>query len=89
MNEQQDVTNVVLDSRWQQARGVIGRYPTENERYVFPFADVAMRRVHMIGVRRPLRVTWYAHNKIEAKDVLEPWTGTAAHKADCITEGQG
>jgi len=83
------MNDVVLESRWQQARGVIGRYPAKNERYVFPFDDVATRRVHMVGVRRRLRVKWYRNDAHEAEEVLKPWTGTAAHKADRITEVQG
>jgi len=80
------VTDIVLDTFWQQARGVIGRYPDADERYVFPFDSVARRDIHMMFVRRPLRVTWYIDKEIVAELVLEPWTGYAAHKADCITE---
>jgi len=80
------MTDIVLETPWQQARGVIGRYPDETERYVFPFDDVAKRRVHMIGVRRPLRVNWFVGNSLHAEEVLQPWTGTAAHTADKITE---
>lgn len=80
--------DIRLDSTFQQARGVIGRYPRPGERYVFPFDAVAQRLVHMVGVRRPLQVEWYADGSLVAREVLQPWTGWARYRADRIVEQQ-
>lgn len=76
----------VLTSRLQQARGVIGRYPAPDERYVFEFDRVAPRLIHMLGVRRPLRVRWFAEGEPTADVVLRPWTGHGRNDADEIWE---
>jgi len=76
----------VLDTPFQRARGVIGRYPAENERYILRYDSVDERGVHMVGVTRPLRVTWVADGEITHEEVLEPWTGTASAEADEIIE---
>ncbi|MEF8939637.1 MAG: hypothetical protein V5A22_07300 [Salinivenus sp.] len=47
---------------------------------------MATRRVHMVGVRDPLRVEWWVDGELVAGDRLEPWTGTAAHRADTVLE---
>lgn len=76
----------ILDSRFQRARGVIGRYPTEDERYVFEYDSVKQRGIHMIGVTKPLRVTWIAGDEVTQEATLEPWTGTDSARADRIIE---
>lgn len=76
----------VLRSPLEQARGVIGRYPRPAQRYVFPFDSASPRLVHMLGVHRPLRVTWYAHNTVVAECVLRPWIGWGRYRADRIVE---
>ena len=76
----------VLDTSFQRARGVIGRYPDDDERFILRYASVDERGVHMVGVPRPLRVTWVADGEITREEVLEPWTGTASAKADEIIE---
>lgn len=75
-----------LDSRWQQSRGVIGRYPDPNECYVFRFDTMRPRLIHMVGVRRPLRVEWWANGDMVATERLRPWIGMARHPADEIRE---
>lgn len=70
----------------EQVRGVIGRYPGPDEAYAFVFEDVAERPVHMVGVRRPLRVEWYVDGELERAEVLEPWWGTASARADRVVE---
>lgn len=77
---------VYLDSLWDKTRGVIGRYPNPDERYVFRFDDVGLRGVHMFGVRRPLRVTWVADGEQTAEQILRPWVGYACFHADEIVE---
>lgn len=75
-----------LTGPFEQARGVIGRHPTPSERYVFEFDTVAPRLVHMVGVCRPLRVTWLADGVETASEVLRPWVGWGRHLADEIWE---
>lgn len=76
----------VLSTPLQRARGVIGRYPERDERYVFKFDRAAQRTVHMVGVRKPLRVTWLVGGVETASDVLRPWVGWGRHRADEIWE---
>lgn len=75
-----------LRSPLQQARGVIGRYPDPGERYVFEFDTAARRSVHMIGVRRPLRVTWLEDGDIVQEATLRPWMGHRSARADRVVE---
>lgn len=70
----------------EQTRGVIGRYPASDELFVFCFDEVRQRRVHMLGVWRPLRVEWWADEELQAAETLRPWIGTARHPADRIVE---
>lgn len=79
-------TECVLETPLEQARGVIGRYPDENERYIFEFDSVDYRPVHMIGVRRPLRVTWYVDGEVTKEETLRPWIGVGIGKADKVVE---
>ena len=76
----------ILDTPFQRARGVIGRYPSECERYILEYGTVETRGVHMVGVRKPLRVTWMAGDEVTKVATLEPWTGTGSAKADRIIE---
>lgn len=76
----------ILRSPLQQARGVIGRYPGPEERYVFEFDGVARRSVHMVGVRRPLRVTWLVDGDVVKEATLRPWIGHGAARADRVVE---
>lgn len=76
----------VLRSDWQQSRGVIGRYPDPDEEYVFEFDGVARRFIHMVGVRRPLRVEWYIGDGLQTAETLRAWLGWGYHKADRVIE---
>ena len=76
----------VLDTSFQRARGVIGRYPDSADRYILRYNTIDERGVHMVGVRKPLKVTWMAGDEITRQEILEPWTGTACARADKIIE---
>ena len=76
----------ILTSPIDKARGVIGRYPDENERYVFPFDMPKQRGVHMIGVNKPLQVSWYLGEELVKRKVLRPWIGHGAAVADMVIE---
>jgi uncharacterized membrane protein (UPF0127 family) len=75
-----------LTSWLGKRRGVIGRYPSEDERYVFEYDTVDTRPIHMLFVRRPLKVTWLANCKITYQTELQPWTGYDAARADTVIE---
>jgi len=77
---------IELTNSLQQARGVIGRYPGPTERYVFSFDDIASRTVHMLGVHRPLCVTFYAGDELVREAELRPWIGLARERCDRIVE---
>lgn len=70
----------------EQARGVIGRYPDPGQSFEFVFDRVKPRAIHMVGVRRPLRVEWYVYGELEAAETLRPWVGWARHRADRVVE---
>jgi uncharacterized membrane protein (UPF0127 family) len=76
----------VLTTPFEQARGVIGRYPDPGERYIFEFDDIKRRTVHMIGVRRPLQVTFEADGEVVRETVLSPWIGLARARCDRVIE---
>jgi uncharacterized membrane protein (UPF0127 family) len=76
----------VLRTPLQRARGVIGREPSRGEQYMLTWDDVGQRRVHMVGVRRPLRVRWLADGDLVAEETLPPWVGSARHRADVVIE---
>jgi len=80
------MVNRILNSRFQRARGVIGRYPDEDERYVLEYDSVEERGIHMICVTQPLRVTWIAGGEVTKEATLEPWTGVGSARADRIIE---
>jgi len=77
---------ILLDGPLAQSRGVIARYPSPEERYVFDFASTKPRLIHMIGVRRPLLVRWLVDGEVVARETLAPWTGWGRHRADTVTE---
>jgi hypothetical protein len=80
------VTDHYLRGPLEQMRGVIGRHPDRGDRYIFEFDEIRERPVHMVGVRRPLRVTWQVRNQTIARETLSPWTGWAVHRADRVIE---
>lgn len=80
------MTDHVLTGPLEQMRGVIGRHPDREERYIFEFDEIRERAVHMVGVRRPLRVTWEVRGQTIAQETLSPWTGWAVHRADRVIE---
>ncbi len=84
MTTETDTT--VLTGPFEQARGVIGREPTHDERYIFKFDSTQERAVHMIGVREPLLVRWLVDDTVTNEAVLQPWTGHASARANMIVE---
>lgn len=80
------MNEITLTGPIEQSRGVIGRYPAPDERYVFEFDDVKRRLIHMVGVRKPLKVCWMAGDELIAERELRPWIGFGRYKADKITE---
>jgi hypothetical protein len=80
------MNEIVLDGPLAQTRGVIGRYPEADERYVFDFDQTKPRPIHMLGVRRPLLVRWLVDGELIAEQTLRPWIGHARHRADTVTE---
>lgn len=78
--------DTTLETRWQRARGVIGRYPAPDERYILEWDRVDERPIHMVGVRRPLLVTWLAEGVVTQETLLDPWTGHASARADRVIE---
>lgn len=79
-------TRIYLEGTWEMSRGVIGRYPNPDEEFVFQFDDQQPRLIHMLGVRRPLRVRWYIGAYLIADEILGPWTGWGIHVADRVVE---
>lgn len=77
-----------LETMLGHARGVLGRYPEPDDRYIFTFDAPRERLIHMVGVRRPLRVRWLVDGHCLADEVLQPWTGWGRHRADTIIETQ-
>ena len=80
------MTDHHLTGRLSRARGVIGRYPDPNERYIFEWTGVAGRPIHMLGVRRPLVVEWHIAGAMVVRETLRPWVGRASHPADRVIE---
>lgn len=78
--------DIHLTSRLAKRRGVIGRYPSEDERYFLEYDTVAVRPIHMLFVRKPLKVTWVADGEITYQTELQPWTGYDKAKADTVIE---
>jgi uncharacterized membrane protein (UPF0127 family) len=81
-----DRERIVLSSLPAQLRGVIGRYPAPDEAYVFEFDAVARRPIHMLGVRRPLRVEWFIDDDRVRTARLRPWIGYGAARANRVVE---
>jgi Uncharacterized ACR, COG1430. len=82
------VTDHYLKGPWQRARGVIGREPGPEERYIFEYDEPQILGVHMLGVRQPLLVTWLLDGSIEKEKVLMPWRGHGKAFADTVIEQQ-
>jgi len=80
------VIDHVLDGPIEQARGVIGREPGPDERYIFRYDRPQMLGVHMIGVWKPLLVTWLLEDELVEQEVLRPWIGRAKHYGDTVIE---
>lgn len=81
------MTDRYLTGPLEQLRGVIGREPSGEDRYIFEFDDVAVRSVHMVGVRKPLDVTWLADGEVVQCRTLRPWIGYGSARADRVVEG--
>ena len=75
-----------LTGRLSRARGVIGRYPDPNERYIFEWRNVGDRPIHMLGVNRHLIVEWHIAGAMVKRKMLRPWIGRASHPADRVIE---
>lgn len=80
------MTDHRLTGPLEKLRGVIGREPRGDDRFIFCFDDVSERSVHMVGVRRPLEVTWVARGKVTHKTTLQPWIGFDSARADVVIE---
>jgi len=80
------VTDIILRSPLEQLRGVIGRYPGPDERYIFEFDRARTRSVHMVAVTKPLLVSFQADGHLVKTCVLDPWTGSASARCDRIVE---
>jgi len=78
--------DIHLTSRLAKRRGVIGRYPSEDERYLLEYDTVDERAIHMLCVRKPLKVTWVADAEQTYQTELQAWTGYAKAKADTVIE---
>jgi len=81
-----EVDRTRLTGPLEQVRGVIGREPGPDEAFVFEFGEVARRPVHMVGVRKPLRVEWHVDDRCVRTEELSPWTGYASARADTVVE---
>jgi len=75
-----------LTGRLSRARGVIGRYPDPDERYILEWSDIEHRPIHMLGVTRPLVVEWHQRGAMVRREMLRPWVGHASHPADRVIE---
>ncbi len=75
-----------LETAWQHTRGVIGRYPDPDQEFVFEFDTIRKRGIHMIGVTRPLEVSWYVGGNAVATKTLRPWRGFGRYRCDRIVE---
>jgi len=74
------------DSRLARAVGVMGRRGVPaGSALVFP-TDGGRQPVHMLGVRAPIQVWWVRDGLLEQADILEPYTGVGAGRADCVVE---
>ena len=78
--------DVVLRSPLDKARGVIGRYPDDEESIVMEFDAVDQRLIHMMFVRRPLVVEWWVGNDLQQRKELRPWIGVGRAPADRVIE---
>jgi hypothetical protein len=82
------VTDHYLSGPIQKLRGVIGREPGPDERYIFEYGEPQTIGVHMLGVSQPLLVTWMLEGSIVKETVLMPWRGFGKAMADTVIEQQ-
>jgi len=75
-----------LEGFFAKFRGVIGRYPEPGDRYLFPFDKVVRVPVHMLGVRKPLQVEWWARGELVERRIMPAWWGTHSERADLVIE---
>ena len=80
------MTDYLLESPLQQARGAIARRLDQDERLVMTWDTAKPRLVHMLGVRQPLRVTWYVDGSMRRVEHMRPWRDVAIERADCVIE---
>jgi len=80
------MTDHVMTSLPGKLRGVIGRYPEPGDRYLFPFDRKGPKGIHMLGVRKPLIVEWWADDELVERRTLEPWWGSHVAEADLVIE---
>ena len=80
------MTDHVLTDPFEQMRGVVGRYPSRDERYIFDFDTVKKRGVHMFGVFRPLTVGFYLDGELVKERTLLPFIGRAKAICDRVIE---
>lgn len=75
------------DSTLSQAVGVIGRRGVpDGVALVFPVGRVRTCRVHMVGVRAPIRAWWVRDGTLVETAQLTAWTGYEVGRADCLVE---
>ena len=82
------MTDHYLSGPIQRLRGVIGREPGPEERYIFEYPEPQTIGVHMLGVSQPLLVTWMLDGSIVKEQVLMPWRGFGKAIADTVIEQQ-
>lgn len=58
----------------------------EDAAYIFPYADIGRRGVHMLFVFEPLDVLWLQRGEVHQKETLKPFFGYAAAHADAFIE---
>ena len=80
------VTDYLLSTRFDRARGAIARRLEPGERLIFDYDSAKPRLVHMLGVRQALRVTWYIDGSMRRVEHMQPWKDVAIERADCIIE---
>ena len=80
------MTDHIMTSTIDKMRGVIGRYPEPGDRYIFAYDEPKQLGVHMLGVSRPLRVSWYLEDTRMKTKTLAPWVGRGTAFADTVIE---
>lgn len=80
------MTDHIMTSSIDKLRGVIGRYPQDGDRYIFAYNEPKQLGVHMLGVRRPLQVSWFLDGTNVQSKTLSPWVGRGTAFADTVIE---